>query len=126
MSSCTLLGRKRVRPTAVSSCAVAFAGLVGASLLASTASAETRGYAISLIHTATYADKGNCPQGGNGSTTEIHERILMAQGLTKEQADKVLTSGGGFAAADDAGAKDANAKDANAKQDGGGAVARAR
>ena len=61
MSSCTVSGRKGVRPTAVSGCAAALASLIGASLLGSTASAETPGYAISLIHTATYADKGNCP-----------------------------------------------------------------
>jgi hypothetical protein len=118
MSARTVLGHRQVRSTVASGCVATLAGLVGASLLASTASAETRGYAISLIHTATYADKGNCPRGGNGSTTEIHERILMAQGLTKEQADKVLTGGGGFAA-DDAGA----AKDPNAKKDGGDAAA---
>ncbi len=120
MNACTVPGRTRMRPTMASGCVAALAGLVGASLLGSTASAETHGYAISLIHTATYADKGNCPKGGNGSTTEIHERILMAQGLTKEQADRVLTGGGGAAA------EDAGAKATNAKQDGGAAAARGR
>jgi hypothetical protein len=98
---------------------------LGASAFSATAAAETRGYAISLIHTATYSDKGNCPSGGNGSTTEIHERILMAQGLTKEQADKVLTSGGIFAAADDNG-NAGNAGNASAKKTGDNALERAQ
>ena len=55
------------------------------------AHAETRGYAIQLLHTATYAEKGNCPNGGNGSTTEIHVKILMDQGYSREQAVKMLT-----------------------------------
>jgi len=112
MISCTGSGGKRLRPTALSGCVAALAGLIGATLLGSMASAETRGYAISLIHTATYADKGNCPKGGNGSTTEIHMRILMAQGLTREQAEKALTGGDGAATVDDAAAKDSPAKKA--------------
>ncbi len=59
--------------------------------VAGTCSAETRGYAISLVHTATYADPSHCPRGGNGATTEIHTRILMDQGHTKEEAIKILT-----------------------------------
>ena len=55
------------------------------------ASAETRGYAIQMLHTATYAEQGNCPNGGNGSTTEIHVKILMDQGYSREQAVKMLT-----------------------------------
>ncbi len=98
---------------------VAWALWLGASAFSTSAAAETRGYAISLIHTATYSDKGNCPSGGNGSTTEIHERILMAQGLTKDQADKVLTSGGIFAAADDNGtAGNAGVKTGSSAQGG--------
>ena len=127
MSACRRPGRTRLSPGASAGLA-ALAGMACV-VLGSTASAETRGYAISLIHTATYADKGNCPRGGNGSTTEIHERILMAQGLTKEQADTVLTSGGVFAAADDGDVKnaDANKNDANTNKDtGDAAVARAR
>ncbi len=55
------------------------------------ASAETRGYALSMVHTATYAEQGNCPNGGNGSTTEIHVKILTDQGYSREQAVKMLT-----------------------------------
>ncbi len=73
--------------------------LLGAIALSSSADAESRGYAISLVHTATYSEQGNCPDGGNGSTTQIHERILMAQGFTKQQADQILTSGGALGVA---------------------------
>jgi hypothetical protein len=52
--------------------------------------AETRGYAISFFHMATYAQQGNCPHGGNGATTEIHLKILMDQGYTREQALKTI------------------------------------
>ena len=34
------------------------------------AMSETRGYAISMVHMATYSEQANCPGGGNGSTTE--------------------------------------------------------
>lgn len=81
-------------------CVSALGLLVGTGVFTAAARAETRGYAIALIHTATYADTGNCPRGGNGSTTQIHERILMAQGFTKEQADKILTRGGVIGAAE--------------------------
>jgi hypothetical protein len=52
--------------------------------------AETRGYAISLIHTATYSDKDNCPKGGNGGPVELKRRILTAQGYTPDQIAKFL------------------------------------
>jgi hypothetical protein len=65
--------------------------LLGAS---SGALAETRGYAISLLHTATYPGKDDCPQGGNGGNTEIQERILMRHGYTKEQAQRIIANEG--------------------------------
>jgi hypothetical protein len=52
--------------------------------------AETRGYAISMVHMATYAEPGTCPGGGNGSTTEIYEKILMDSGYSHEQAVQML------------------------------------
>lgn len=52
--------------------------------------AETRGYAISMVHMATHAEEGNCPKGGNGATTEIHLKILMDQGKTREEALKTI------------------------------------
>lgn len=56
--------------------------------------AETRGYAISLIHTATYPGKDDCPKGGNGGNTEIQERILMRHGYSKEQAERIVANEG--------------------------------
>ena len=57
--------------------------------------AETRGYVFSMIHTATYGDKSNCPAGGNGGPPEIKKRIFMRQGYTAEQAAKIVALGGG-------------------------------
>ena|SRR5579862_3137785 len=56
--------------------------------------AESRGYAISVLHTATYPNQGDCPKGGNGGNTEIQERILMRHGYTKEQADRIIANEG--------------------------------
>lgn len=58
--------------------------------IASPSMAETRGYAISFVHMATYAEQGNCPNGGNGATTEIHLKVLMDEGKTREQALKTI------------------------------------
>ena len=84
MNACTAPARKRLPLRTMGLCVAAPAVLLGGGLLSSTAAAETRGYAISLIHTATYADKGNCPKGGNGSTTEIHERSKPLNKVAQE------------------------------------------
>ncbi|MBX7201190.1 MAG: hypothetical protein K1X51_17625 [Rhodospirillaceae bacterium] len=52
--------------------------------------AETRGYVVSMIHTATYGDQDTCPKGGNGGPTDIKVRRLMEQGYTKDQATKII------------------------------------
>jgi hypothetical protein len=80
-----MMGRRSV--------SVGFSALC-ALLFATGALAETRGYAISLIHTATYPNKGDCPLGGNGGNTEIKERILMRHGYTKAQAVAVIANEG--------------------------------
>ncbi|HWK50930.1 MAG TPA: hypothetical protein VNR40_13640, partial [Steroidobacter sp.] len=54
--------------------------------------AESRGYVISLIHTATYSNKDNCPEGGNGGVVDLKERVLMSKGYTKEQAARILAN----------------------------------
>ena len=54
--------------------------------------AETRGYAISLIHTATYASDDNCPNGGNGDLVDIKKRILVRMGYTEDQAIKIISN----------------------------------
>lgn len=59
---------------------------------APTAMAESRGYAISLIYTASYSDKDNCPRGGNGGPPEMKMRILQSRGYSKEQAFKIVAN----------------------------------
>lgn len=69
--------------------------IVAASLLtalAATAAAESRGYAISLIYTASYSDNENCPRGGNGGPPEMKMRILQSRGYSKEQAFKIVAA----------------------------------
>src|SRR5262249_50201366 len=56
--------------------------------------AETRGYAIQLIHTATYPTAQDCPRGGNGGNLDIQKRILMTRGYTEAQALEVITRQG--------------------------------
>jgi len=63
-------------------------------LLCTSAVAETRGYAVSIIHTATYSNPGNCPKGGNGGVVDIKARAFEYMGYTKEQATKLLASNG--------------------------------
>lgn len=58
--------------------------------LPATASAETRGFAISLIYTASYHSEDNCPRGGNGGPADMKQRILMSRGYSKEQALKII------------------------------------
>ena len=60
--------------------------------LAPAALAESRGYAISLIYTASYSDKDNCPRGGNGGPPEMKMRILQSRGYSKEQAFKIVAN----------------------------------
>ena len=64
---------------------------VGASV---SASGETRGYVISMIHTATYAHSDTCPQGGNGGPVDIRRRRLVEQGYSDDAALAIIASGG--------------------------------
>jgi hypothetical protein len=69
------------------------AAAVGATVLAlaaPAATAETRGYAISLIYTASYHSPENCPKGGNGGPKEMKTRILMSRGYTQEKALEII------------------------------------
>lgn len=56
--------------------------------------AETRGFAISLIYTASHESEDNCPRGGNGGPAELYQRILIDKGYTKEQALKIIANDG--------------------------------
>ena len=68
--------------------ALVFAGAPAA------ASAETRGYVISMVHTATYADTDTCPRGDNGSLADLKTRRLVRRGFTEEEAVAILANGG--------------------------------
>lgn len=55
--------------------------------------AETRGFVISYFHTATHADKRNCPRGDNGDTTVLIQRGLRAHGYSEKQIKQILAAG---------------------------------
>ena len=58
------------------------------------ASAETRGYVISMVHTATYANTDTCPHGYNGSLADLKVRRLVRRGFSEEEATAILANGG--------------------------------
>ena len=60
----------------------------------SAAVAETRGYVISMIHTATYGDTDTCPRGSNGGPIEIKTGRLVAQGYSVEEARRIIANDG--------------------------------
>ena len=83
------------------------AGLAGAGLAAAVpalvlilagappaASAETRGYVISMVHTATWGDTDTCPQGDNGGLADLKMRRLVRRGFSEEEARAILAAGG--------------------------------
>ena len=59
-----------------------------------TASAETRGYVISMVHTATYANPDTCPEGYNGGLADLKVRRLVRRGFSEEEAIAILANGG--------------------------------
>src|SRR5689334_7947550 len=75
-----------------------FCGCAAMALLflsaASLSNAETRGYAIQLIHTATYPTAQDCPKGGNGGNLDIQKRILMTRGYSEADALDLITRQG--------------------------------
>ena len=60
----------------------------------SAALAETRGYVISMVHTATWANTDTCPQGDNGGLTALKVRRLVRRGFSEEEARAILAAGG--------------------------------
>ncbi len=56
---------------------------------------ETRGYVISMVHTATYVDAQTCPQGTNGLPPDILLRRVIGAGYSEEEAYRILTGGNG-------------------------------
>ena len=59
-----------------------------------TASAETRGYVVSMVHTATYANTDTCPEGYNGSLADLKVRRLVRRGFSEGDAIAILANGG--------------------------------
>lgn len=61
-------------------------------------SIETRGYVISMVHTATYVDAQTCPAGTNGTRPDVLIRRVMAEGYDEGEAiriiNRVRTNGG--------------------------------
>ncbi|MDE0731705.1 MAG: hypothetical protein OSB72_01470 [Gammaproteobacteria bacterium] len=53
---------------------------------------ETRGYVISMVHTASYADEQTCPSGTNGSRPDVLIRRVMADGYDREEAIRIINS----------------------------------
>ncbi len=67
--------------------------LVGISLSSTkTFAAETRGYVISMVHTATYYDDKTCPDGTNGSRPDVLIRRVMNDGYDREEAIRIVSS----------------------------------
>ncbi len=72
--------------------AVALALVLGG-IGAPDASAETRGYVISMVHTATWANADTCPQGDNGGLTALKVRRLVGRGFSEAEARTILATG---------------------------------
>ena len=56
--------------------------------------AETRGYVISMIHTATYANADTCAQGGNGGPLQFRTRRLVGLGYSEAEALRIIDNDG--------------------------------
>ena len=65
--------------------------LVGAP---TTAQAETRGYVISMVHTATWGNTDTCPRGDNGGLSDLKVRRLVGRGFSEAEARAILAGGG--------------------------------
>lgn len=68
---------------------IALAALSGAAF---SNAEESRGFAISLIYTASYTDSDQCPGGGNGGPAEAKQRVLLSMGYTRDQAIKIIAN----------------------------------
>jgi hypothetical protein len=82
--------QRRFRALFVGICLPAIGFSLGAS---SNASAESRGWVISMVHTATYANKDACPVGGPVTPEQVQIRALVRKGLTEEEAKAALGGG---------------------------------
>jgi hypothetical protein len=72
-----------LRAVVVGACLPAIALVMG---VPSSASAESRGWVISMVHTATYANKDACPTYGPVTPEQVRIRFLIRKGQTEQQA----------------------------------------
>jgi len=71
--------------------AMSLAGLAFASMAATPASAETRGYVVSWFGVSTYfGGDSDCPDGLNPMSTEFYKRELLRLGYSEADATKLL------------------------------------
>ena len=76
-------------------CLCSFISLIFSTPVAAAENMETRGYVISMVHTATYVDAQTCPQGTNGLPSDILLRRVIGAGYSEEEAFRILTGGNG-------------------------------
>ena len=86
--------RKNLPTGLVGACLAALAAALVVAGAPSVASAETRGYVISMVHTATYANTDTCPRGYNGGLADLKVRRLVRRGFSEEEAVAILANGG--------------------------------
>ena len=53
---------------------------------------ETRGYVVSMVHTATYVDEQTCPDGTNGTRPDVLIRRVMSEGYDEEEAIRIINN----------------------------------
>ena len=81
----------RKRPTAGLAAVAVAVVLVG---VPTAAPAETRGYVISMVHTATWGNTDTCPRGDNGGLSDLKVRRLVGRGFSEQEARAILAAGG--------------------------------
>jgi len=70
--------------------ALGAASLSALAFAAHPAQAETRGYAVSWFYMAAASQKDDCPEGTNDLSEVMARKILIKQGKTKEEIDKLF------------------------------------
>ena len=69
-----------------------FSSLVLPGFLLAADGPETRGYVISMVHTATYVDEQTCPNGTNGSRPDVLKRRVMNEGYGEAEAIRIINA----------------------------------
>ena len=81
--------RRPLRAVLAGACLLPYALVVAPDALA-----ETRGYVISMVHTATWANTDTCPRGDNGGLSDLKTRRLVGRGFSEDEARAILAGGG--------------------------------